>query len=145
MMHMGYALQASARHTVYILNGNWSTLAPPVGQFFSIFILIIAVCALAYYTTRLLGAARYGRYGRRNIEIVESMGVGPQSFVHILRVGEKYVLIGVTRNQINAITELDKEQLSLTEGAQAGGGFETLMGRFMKKDEDERPPEDGQN
>ena len=135
MMHMGYATLFEARHTVYILNGNWPAMTPPVGQFFSIFILIIAVCALAYYTTRLLGAARYGRFGKRNIEIIESMGVGPQSFVHIMRIGEKYVMIGVTRNQINMITELDEGQISLAESHQITGGFESLMGRFIKKEE----------
>ena len=138
-MRLGYVLPdlLDVRHTAYSLNGNWSTPTPSVGQFFSIFILVIAVAVLAYFTTRLVGSVRYGRFGKRNLEIIESMGVGAQSFVHILRVGEQYILIAVTRGQINILTKLEAEQLKLSESDQPST-FESLMSRFQKKED---PPE----
>lgn len=153
-MRLGYVLIGSldVRHILHISNGNWSTSTPSVGQFFSIllpasmaplgqflyvFLLVIAVSALAFYTTRLIGSAKYGRLGRRNIEIIESMGVGPQSFIHIVKVGEQYILIGVTRGQVNILTQLEADHLNLSESSQTSA-FESLMNRFQKKED---PPE----
>jgi len=122
------------RHTAYSLSNNWSTAMPGVAQFFYIVMLVVVVALLAYYTTRLIGTAKFGRGGRRNLEIVESMGVGPQSFVHVLRVGEQFLLIGVTRGQVSLLTQLEADKLKIPESGQMPG-FETLFNRFQKKDE----------
>lgn len=135
------------RHTVYSLAGNWSTPMNSVVQFFYILLLVAIVGGLAYYTTRLIGSARYGRGGRRNLEIIESIGVGPQSFIHVVRIGGQYILIGVTRGQVNLITQLDADGLKLPEGGQ-GSHFESLFNRFQKRDGEEPAagsPNDGKD
>ena len=119
------------RHTVYSLSKDWSTPLASVGQFFSILALVIIVAGLAYYTTRMLASAKFARGGRRNLEILESMGVGPQSFVHIVRVGGQYVLIGVTRGQVSFLTQLEGDHLTLPEPGKQMIGFESLLNRFQ--------------
>ena len=138
--NIGLANLFNARYTAHSLVQNWSTTIPPVGQFFYTLLLVIVVAAMAYYTTRLLGSARFMRGGRRNLEILESLAVGPQSFVHVLRVGEQYVLVGVTRGQVTMLTQLEADQLKLPEGGTASIGFESLLSRFQKKDNN---PENG--
>jgi len=132
-----------ARHTVYSLVTT-TGLQPTssVAQFFYILVLVVVVSMLAYYTTRMVGSARFGRFGRRNLEVLESMGVGPQSFVHIMRVGEKYVLIGVTRGQVSFLTELEEGQLEFAEGGQLGKkpSFESFLGHFQNKEDNDNPP-----
>ena len=128
--------------TVYSLVGNWSTPTPPVGQFFYIILMVVVVAFLAYYTTRLIGSAKYGRMGRRNLEIIESMGVGPQSFVHLLRVGQQYVLVGVSRGQVNLLSQVEEGKLKLPDEQYNSerGSFEAFLSRFQKKGEPEIPP-----
>ena len=125
-------------NTAYSLVKDWSTPMPPVAQFFNILLLVAVVGALAYFTTRLLGVAKFGRSGRKNLEIIETIGVGPQSFVHILRVGEQYVMVGVTKGQVSMLTEVDASKLKLPEPGTIAGqaNFETLFSKF-KKDEKE--------
>ena len=134
MLWQEHGLTGMLRHTVYSLIGTGLQPTPNVGQFFSTLLLIVFVCALAYYTTRLLGAARFGRLGgRRNLEILETLGVGSQSFVQIVRVGEKYVLIGVTRGQVSLLTQLEEDQLKFPEVSHQVAGFDALLNRFQKK------------
>ena len=123
------------RHTAYSLIIDGPTTANFAGPFFNMVLLVAVVGGLAYLTTRMLGMAKYGRGGRRNLEIVESMGVGPQSFVHVLRAGERYMLVGVTRGQVTMLSELDKDQLKIPEGiALPPVGFDSLLSRFQSKD-----------
>lgn len=125
----------SALAAVYILIQDWSTPMTPVVQFFNIVLLVAAVGALAYFTTKLIGRGKIGSSGR-NLQVIETIGVGPQSFIQILRVGTQYVLVGVTRGQITKLSELDSSQLTLPEPGQSVG-FESFLSRFQKKDDDE--------
>jgi flagellar protein FliO/FliZ len=136
MLWWGHRLAAlsDVRHTVYSLSKDWSTSLQPVGQFFYMLLLVVAVSVLAYFTTRLVASAKFGKGGRRNLEILESMGVGTQSFVHVLRVGEQYVLIGVTRGQVNLLTQLDANQLQLPEVGQRPS-FDSIFAKFQRKDD----------
>ena len=128
----------------YSVNGLWeinminATIKGPtpiatVGQIFYVVLMVVIVAALAYFSIRMAGNAKFARGGRRNLEILESMGAGPQAFIHIVRAGKKYLLIGVTRGQVSTLSELDPEQLILPEGRGAGGSFESLLGRFMNR------------
>ena len=138
----GFNGLSDVRHTIYSFGENWSTSLATVGQFFyigpllNVLFWVIIVSTLAYFTTRMVASARFNRGSRRNLAIVESMGVGAQAFVHIARVGEKYVLIGVTRGQVSMLTELDPSQLQLPEGGVIPPTFEALMKRL-------RPPGNG--
>jgi len=129
-------------HTAYSLVRDWSTSLATVGQFFYMLVVFVVVVAMAYFTTRLVASAKMGRMGgKRNLEIVESMGVGTQCFIHIVRTGEKYVLIGVTRGQVTMLGDIDKEQLSLPEGG-TGPTFESFLNKYRNK-KDEEPPQQG--
>ena len=128
------------RHIAYSLSiglGNgWSASLQGVGQFFYILLMVVLVAVLAYYTTRLLGSARMGKFGRRNLQIVESMGVGPQVFVHVLRVGKKYVLVGVTKNHVSQLSELAEEDLKL-DFVEDTANFDSIFSRFQRRSEEE--------
>lgn len=145
-----YGLTDSAVHTghnVYFLIKDWSTpmlsvvqslnilTVPPMIQSLNILLLVAVVCGLAYFTTKVIGGAKMNRGSRRNLEIVESIGVGTQSYVHIIRVGEKFVLIGTTRGQVNMLSQLDPAMLKLSNTGQ-GAGFDSFLNVFMKKEND---------
>jgi flagellar protein FliO/FliZ len=91
---------------------------------------------LAYYTTRWVASARFGRLGKRNLEIVESIGVGTQAYVHLVRVGKKYALVGVTRTQVSPLYELNEDDILLDE-VSSNANFETIFSRFQRKSEAE--------
>jgi flagellar protein FliO/FliZ len=132
-------------HTAYSLVRDWSTTIATVGQFFYMLIVFVVVLGLAYFTTRFVASAKMGRMGgRRNLEVVESMGVGAQSFIHIVRTGDKYVLIGVTRGQVTMLGDIDKEQLILPEGGTAVT-FESFLNKYRNKKDDDPPQQNNRS
>ena len=96
----------------------------------------IFVLLLAYYSIRLLGGARNVRRNG-NISVVEAAGVGFQNNVALVRAGEQYFLIGVSRGRVTLIGEVDAE--SVNDGA-AGLNqsqtlpFESHLRKIFKKD-----------
>ena len=131
-------------NALYSLSLDWTTQAQLVVRFFSTIFMVVVVALLAYYTTRMLASAKFTRGGRRNLEHIESIGVGPQSYIHIVRAGKKYVLIGVTRGNVNFLTEVDEEGLSLSLDGQRPG-FESFMSRFQKKNEESEKQDNDRN
>jgi flagellar protein FliO/FliZ len=116
-----------------------------VGQFLYILLLVVLVSVLAYYSTRWIASARFGRLGKRNLEIVESIGVGAQAFVQLIRVGKKYVLVGITRTQVSPLYELSEEDIELELATSGMSSFETIFSRFQRKAEDEGLSQDFDN
>jgi flagellar protein FliO/FliZ len=89
------------------------TTVSSIGQFFYILLLLAFVVLLAYYSTRLMAASRGGRLGaKRNMQIVEGIGVGVNATVQIVRVGERYYLLGVTKESVTLLTPLDESQIA---------------------------------
>ena len=95
------------------LGGNWSAFGF-VGQFLYIILVTAIVGLLAYWCTRMMAAQRRGRRGG-NLAVLESVSVVAQAMVQLVRAGEKYLVIGVTRNKVTLLTELDKSQVTELE------------------------------
>ena len=94
---------------------DWSR-SSGIGQFFNVVWIVVVFCAvlaMAYFFTKRLASARTGAWGRgkTNLRLVESCGVGMQSYVHIVKAGKKYMLIGVAKSGVSFLAELDREDL----------------------------------
>jgi flagellar biogenesis protein FliO len=98
------------------------------------------VAILAYYATRRLTGAR-GKLRRSNgggnLEIIESVNVAGQAVVQIVKAGEKYLVIGVTKENITMLTEV--EEINEPEPVEAAPSpFGKIFSRFITpKDETE--------
>jgi flagellar biogenesis protein FliO len=98
------------------------------------------VAILAYYATRRLTGAR-GRLRRSNgggnLELIESVNVAGQAVVQIVKAGEKYLVLGVTKENITMLTEV--EQITEAEIIEnAPSPFGKIFSRFITpKDETE--------
>ena len=112
-----------------------------VGRFFYILLLVVCVALLAYWSTKLLASARGGRLrgGKRNLEMIDSMGVGAQTMVQIIRAGKKYALIGVTKEKVTMLAELNESDISTGEpqGEASGNLFGNIFKRFAAMDRSE--------
>jgi flagellar protein FliO/FliZ len=136
--------------TLFFINMKITDLTPSLaGQFFYIFLLVIIVALLAYYSTRLLASSRnIGRRGRkRNIIIVESIGVGMNAIVQVIKVGEKYFLIGVTKEQVNILAEIEESEIIITEpmNIKMDIPFKNILERYIKKENNSNEARDDES
>lgn len=82
--------------------GDWFGLVLRLGLVIGV--IWAAVYAMRWYTRRM-GGERSGT--ARTLDIVETRSLGPNRALHLVRIGGRAVLIGVTPERINALMEVD--------------------------------------
>ena len=98
----------------------------------------IFVSLLAYYVLRLMGGARVRQFGRTrgNLQLIDSISVGVGTSIQIVKAGEKYLVISVTKERVTLLTELEDLEDLAQEGEQAFDAsqvpFGTILARFLK-------------
>ncbi|MBT1280018.1 flagellar biosynthetic protein FliO [Thermoanaerobacter sp. CM-CNRG TB177] len=74
-------------------------------------IAFLLVIGLAYYITRFIGQSTL-RYTRStNLQVIDYVMLGRDKGLYILKVGNKFFLIGVSNTNITYLTEINKEDL----------------------------------
>lgn len=72
------------------------------------FAVLIGVLVLAYYTTKLIAGTAGPRQASANIQILEKVMLGKDSYLLIARIQERVVLLGVTPGGIQKLEELEE-------------------------------------
>lgn len=81
----------------------------PIG----VLLLFLVILYAAYFTTKYTAKLQSGRTMGKNITIVEAISVGPQKTLQIVRVGETYMVVGVSRDRITYLREIDPSELEI--------------------------------
>jgi len=118
--------------------GNtWLTLG-------AVLLALVFVLFLAYYATRFTGRGRSFQK-TRNLRIVEVLGVNPQTTVQLIKAGDKCFVIGVSRNGVTALGEVDADSIQLDGelDAAAQNPFNKYLERFTKKKDEPAKDETG--
>jgi len=108
---------------------NVSTLQV-VGQVVYFVLVFAAVIALTIVVTKWIAGARYRRGSAGNMQVIESIAVGQQVYLQLVRMGDKYVVIGVTRSSVTFVCEVGEDQVSLPDNKAMGDGV--VVERFEK-------------
>lgn len=98
-------------------------------QFLTVFLVFILILVLTYYTTKFVGGFQKSFSSNRNIEAIETFKITNGKYLQLVRVGNKYVLIGIAKDSINTICEIAEEDLdlSLNDKPQATESFKMIM------------------
>jgi flagellar protein FliO/FliZ len=88
-------------------------------QFLTVLIIFFIVLGLTYFTTRFVGNYQKMQGFNRNFEPVETLRIGNNKFLQIVRVGKRYYLIAIGKDEINMLSELSEEDLDLNADAPA--------------------------
>ena len=74
-------------------------------------IAFLLVIGAAFYITRFIGQSTL-RYTRStNLQVIDYVMLGRDKGLYILKVGNKFFLIGVSNTNITYLTEINKEDL----------------------------------
>ena len=82
---------------------------------FGVMILFCLILVLCYVVTRWLGSSGLLQQRNRNISIVESYKLGPNKGIQIVKIGNKYIAIGVGKDNIEYLLEIPEEGLDLEQ------------------------------
>lgn len=103
-------------------------------QLVVVFIMFLFVLALAYLTARLAGRFQSNIQSRSNIRIIETARLGNNKYVQIVKVGSRYIAIGVGKDTIAFLTQLDEDELNLEAlDDKTKGSFKDILSQLQKK------------
>ena len=110
-------------------------------QLIVVLICFVAVLVLAYFTTRWLANYQKGHSYNKNLKIIETLKVSPDKYVEIIACGtDKYLIIGISKNEVSLLGELTKEELIDLDVNPTGdgttgnnGGFTTGFNQIIDK------------
>ena len=116
-----------------ILSGL-SSGAESVAQFLTVLLVFIFVLVLTYLTTRLAGSYQKSKMVGGNFDVVETFKITNGKYLQIVRVGEKYILLGIGKDSVNMICELSEEELVLKpEKTFATDSFKSIIENAKKR------------
>ena len=95
-------------------------LSSTFGNVFHLLVLVVVFILIlfaTYYCTRFIGKYAYNQTKADNIEVVETFHLSQAKYIQIVRVGkERYVAIAVSKDTVEMLAELTKDELVITEG-----------------------------
>lgn len=80
-------------------------------QFLTVILIFLLVLGLTYLTTRFVGNYQKIRNVNRNFEVIETLRITNGKYLQIVRVGEKYVVIGIGKDSITKVCDLSSDDI----------------------------------
>ncbi|MCR5118059.1 MAG: flagellar biosynthetic protein FliO [Lachnospiraceae bacterium] len=105
-----------------------------LARFLTLLVIFIFVLAVTYFTTHFVAKSQRGIVRAANMEICETLQLAPGRYLQIVRVGEKYYLIGTGKDNVSFMTELDQ---NLEFADKTLPGFSEILDKFKKKKEED--------
>lgn len=103
-------------------------------QLIVVLIMFLFVLALAYLTARFAGKFQSNIQSRSNVRIIETARIGNNKYVQIVKVGSRYIAIGVGKDDITFLTELKEDELNLDAlEDKTKGSFKDILSQLQKK------------
>ena len=91
-------------------------------------IIFAGILYLAYISTKLLGKRfSLGNQGSKNMRVLESMPVGQDKMHFIVKVGEKTMLMGSSKDHMEYLCDLADSDLVFDSQTQQGGDFSQIF------------------
>jgi Flagellar biosynthesis protein, FliO. len=80
-------------------------------QLLGLCIILVIILIAAYYTTRFIGKYKMGQLKSSNFEIIEMFKVNSNNLLLLVRIADKFVVLGVSKDHVTYITEVDKDKI----------------------------------
>jgi len=90
---------------------NWSSTLEMLGQFLFLIVVFSIVIFLTFYSTKFIAKVKMKSNKNNNLKIIESIQVGFGQYIMLIKAGDKYLVISVTKDKINFIAQLDNDSV----------------------------------
>ncbi len=110
-----------------------TSVASSIGQLVTILLIFIFVLFLTYFVTRWIANYQKEKNPGDNIRILEVKRIGQNKLVEIVKIGDKTFALGMGKDEITLIGEIDEE--SLTTKKSSGESFS--FKEFLKRAKDD--------
>jgi flagellar protein FliO/FliZ len=136
-----YAAAAAASGQTSTLMNTMSVGSTVYGILYFLFMSAVILGA-AYYVTKYLARKGLSSTNNRNLKIVETVPLGIDKSLLLVKVGDQYLLLGSTQKGITMLTAVEQGKLILTNTSEVynnidGESIETYMNKLQDSGESE--------
>lgn len=83
--------------------------------FLSLIFAFALILGLAYVTTKIVASANFKKYKNKNMRLLEGMQLGPQKSLQLVRVGNKILLLALSKDNVEKIETFYPNELNVSE------------------------------
>lgn len=99
----------------------------------TLLVIWVIVMVIAYYTTKFVAVRTNGNLHATNIEVIETYRISNVKFIQIVRIGEKYMAIAITKEQITPLCELSESEIvKISKGEQSEASFKQIFDKMKQ-------------
>lgn len=98
----------------------------------TVFIIFLVVLAAAWLVTKWVAGYQKGQMARGNIEVVETCRLSQTKYIQIIRVGGRYLVIGICKDTITMLTSFEETELDLKETEKEQETFQEVFQRVKE-------------
>lgn len=84
-------------------------------QLISLVLILVIILVAAYYTSRFIGGIKLGQMKKSNFQVIDSYRITANKALQIVKIGNKYVVIAIGKDNVSYITELDESEVMIRE------------------------------
>ena len=97
-----------------------------------IFAIVLVVC---YFTTKFVAGRQLVQKQMGNFEVVETFALTQNKYLQLIRMGNKYIVISVTKDSVTFITELAEDEVCEIQKSTivSGKNFLEVLSGLSKK------------
>ena len=92
-----------------------------VVQFLTLLVIFVFIIAVTYLTVRWMSRVTQAQSKYSNIDIIETKRIANNKYLQIVKAGDKYLLLGIGKDEVNLIGELTGSELVLRDENSTGG------------------------
>ena len=100
-----------------------------LGQLIWVLLLFVLVLLLTLLTTRWIAKYQQGQLHNRNLKVIETLKVSANGYIQIIKAGDVYLVIAVSRDHIEKLAEVTEDQLEI-DSVDATGQKIDMVERF---------------
>lgn len=116
------------------LVGSTSSDIQMAGRLIVLVLIFIIVLALAYFAARLTGSYQSNVINKQsNIKIIEVFRISSNRTIEIIKIGEHYLAIAVSKDSITLLTELDENEVNEQEKTLEPIDFKKILDKIKNE------------
>lgn len=103
-------------------------------QFMTALLVFVFVVLLTRFSIKWVGKLQKVNSNNKNMEIIETLKLAPNQFAQIIKVGERYFLIGIGKEETTYFAELSENDLDLKPSEEAPqDSFQQLLNKAKER------------
>ncbi len=99
---------------------------------YTIFVFSV-ILAIAYYVTKIIAKKGAPRSKSKNMKVVETLPIGIDKSVVLIKVGKQFVLLGNTTKNLTYFSAFDEDKLGISDAHNELEDFNTSFESYMEE------------